>query len=50
MPTMEHLSPKSLVKSAACPLRPGEITDYDLTTDSKPPLDGVVLRKRSRRS
>ena len=22
MPTMEHLSPKSLVKSAACPLHP----------------------------
>jgi len=29
MPAMELLSPKSLVKSAACPLRPGEMTDYD---------------------
>ncbi len=29
MPAMQQQSPKSLVKSAACPLRPGEITDYD---------------------
>jgi erythromycin esterase-like protein len=29
MQTMEYLSPKALVKAAACPLRPGEITDYD---------------------
>jgi erythromycin esterase-like protein len=29
MQTMEHLSPKALVKAAVCPLRPGEITDYD---------------------